>query len=164
MSEEKEEEVKVTKPDVRVPMLGELDALAAELNEECKVCVSVSKHYHAYDSESDASLIVMLDGDNKLGKEIKERVEKFLGVKLKAEKEILKEGMIEFNYYIPGKLMVRIDRAMTCEKVGTEMKEVEYKVEISPGKEPVMKTEKKMVEVPVYKCTEADIEFKGEAK
>jgi len=146
--------------EVKVPSLDELDALATELHEKYKVYVRLEKAFYAYD-EPNMKLVAMLEGDNKSGKEIKEKVEKFFGVKLKAKKEVLAEGMIEFSYESP-KLSVRLDKAMTCEKVGTETKEVEYKVEISPGKEPVMETRKKMVEVPVYKCTEADIEFRGE--
>lgn len=153
MSEEEEE--------VKVPRLGELDALAAELNEEYGVYIDVEKIYFVYD-EPETSLIISLTGNNKLGREIKEKVEKFFKVKLKAKKEVLTKGMIEFGYRLPGKLIVRLDKAMTCEKVGTETKEVEYKVEIEPGKESVMETKKKVVEVPVYRCTEADIEFKGE--
>ena len=153
MSKEKEE--------VRVPGLDELDALATELNEEHKVFVHVQKYYFTSGS-TEVDFIVSLEGNNELGREVKEKVEKVLGVKLKAAKEVLEKGMIEFRYEIPSEFMVRLDKAMTCEKVGTEEKEVEYKVEISPGKDAVMETKKKMVEVSVYKCTEADIEFRGE--
>ena len=149
------------KEEVRVPRLDELDALAAELNEEHKVFVHVQKYYHT-SGGLEVDLVVSLEGNNKVGREVKEKVEKFLGVKLKADKEVLAKGMIEFRYEIPGKLLVRLDKAMTCKKVGTEEKEVEYKVEISPGKDAVMETKKKMAEVAVYKCTEADIEFRGE--
>ena len=153
MSEEKEEEV-------RVPRLDELDALAMELNEEFKVYADLEKTYYEH-SKPEVDFIVSLTGDNKLGKKVKEKVEKFFGVKLKAKQEVLAKGMIEFRYEIPGRFTVRLDKAMTCKKVGTEEREVEYKVEIEPGKEPVMRTEKKMAKVPVYKCTEADIEFRG---
>ena len=148
------------KKEVRVPRLDELDALAMELSEEYKVYADLEKTYYVH-SKPEVAFIVSLTGDNKLGSKVKEKVERFLGVKLKAKPEVLAKGMIEFRYEIPGKLMVRLDKAMTCKKVGTEKREVEYKVEVEPGKEPVMETKKKMAEVPVYKCTEADIEFRG---
>lgn len=151
-----------TEEDVKVPMLEELDALAEELKGEYKVYVRIEKTYYKY-AESETSFIVSLTGENKLGEEVREKVEKFFGVKLKAKKEMLQEGMIEFRHEVPGRFKVRLDRAMTCEKVGTEEKEVEYKVEIEPGKEAVMRTEKKMVEVSKYKCPEGG-EFLGDVK
>ena len=149
------------KEEAKVPRFDELDALAAELNDEYRVYVNMTKAYYEFGNPK-TMFVVMLTGNNKLGREVKEKVEKFFGVKLKAKKEILKEGMIEFRYDIPGKFILRLDKAITCKKVGTEMREVEYKVEISAGKEPVMKTKKKMVEVAKYRCAEADVEFEGE--
>lgn len=153
---------KEKKEDVKVPRLDELDALAEELNEEYGVFIHMGKYYYEF-SEPEVYFIVSLTGDNKMGEGIKNTVEECLGVKLKAKKETLQEGMIEFRYEVPGRFKVRLDKAMTCEKIGTEEKEVEYKVEISPGKEPVMRTEKKMVEVAKYKCPEGG-EFLGDVK
>ena len=146
--------------EVRVPKIGKLEVLAKVLNNKYKVYARLEESFYVH-SEPSISFVASLEGDNKLGKEIKEKVEKFLGIKLKAAKEVLAEGMIEFSYE-SHKFSVRLDKAMTCKKVGTEEKEVEYKVEISPGKDAVMETKKKMAEVAVYKCTEADIEFRGE--
>ena len=148
--------------DAKVPMLEELDALAAELNNEGGVYVHITKYYYQF-AKPETQLIISLTGDNELGKEVKEKVEKFLGVKLKAKKEVLEEGMIEFRYEVPGKFKVRLDRAMTCKKVGVEQKEVEFKVEIVPGKEAVIEMKKKMVDVPRYKCPEGG-EFLGDVK
>lgn len=153
----------MSKEESKVPRLDELDALAAELNDEYKVYVNITKTYYEF-GNPETMFVVMLTGNNKLGREVKEKVEKFFGVKLKAKKEILKEGMIEFRYDIPDKFILRLDKAMTCKKVGTEMREVEYKVEVSPGKDAVMEMKKKMVEVAKYRCAEAGVEFRGDAE
>jgi len=119
---------------MEVPRLDELDGLAAELSEEYRVHVIIERHHPPY-GEKETQFKVMLDGGNKLGNDVKERVERFFGIKLKAKKEVLSEGMIELSYDMAGKFLVRLDKAMTCEKVGTEMKEVEHYIEIEPARE-----------------------------